>query len=46
MGRRQGEEHHSPCQQIQAASLILEGLPIHPQYQTSDPALHEVLRNC
>ena len=33
-GRHQGEEHHSPCQQIQAASLISEGPPVDLQGQT------------
>lgn len=33
-GHHQGEEHHSPGQQIQAASLISEGLLIGLQGQT------------
>ena len=37
-GHLQGEVHHSPCRQIQAASLIYEGLPpTVPRFQTSEP---------
>lgn len=37
-GRRQGEEHHSPGHQIQAASLISEGPLIGLQGQTYERA--------
>ena len=46
MGRLQGEAHRSPCQQIQAASLIFEGLLATPQTQTSDPALLAAHGSC
>lgn len=46
MGRLQGEAHRSPCQRIQAASLISEGLPTTPQSQTSDPAPHATHGSC
>lgn len=36
-GRLQGEEYHPPCQQIQAASLIFEGLQATLGSQTSVP---------
>lgn len=35
-GHRQGEEHHSPGQQIQAASLISEGPLTGLQGQTCE----------
>lgn len=37
-GHRQGEECHSPGQQIQAASLISEGPPTGLQGQTCEQA--------
>lgn len=37
MGRRQGEARHSPCQRIQAASLIFYGLQATLESRTSDP---------
>ena len=37
-GHHQGEEHHSPGQQIQAASLISAGPLIGLQGQTCDQA--------
>ena len=46
MGRLQGEAHRSPCQQIQAASLISEGFLVSPQFQTSDPAPLAVHDSC
>ena len=36
MGRLQGEAHRSPCRQIQAASLIFEGLQATLRSHTSD----------
>lgn len=41
-----GEEHHSPGQQIQAASLISEGPPVGLQGQTSGRAHCAVHHNC
>jgi hypothetical protein len=46
MGRLQGEAHHSPCQRIQAASLIYEGLLTSPQFQTSEPVLLAAHYSC
>ena len=37
-GRLQGEAHRSPCQQIQAASLISKGPPTGLQGQTFEQA--------
>lgn len=37
MGRLQGEESHSPYRQIQAASLIFEGLQATLESRTSVP---------
>lgn len=39
-GRHQGEEHHSPGQQIQAASLISGGPPTRLQGKTCELAHH------
>jgi hypothetical protein len=38
MDHHRGEEHHSLDQQIQAASLILQGPPTHLQAQTYEQA--------
>lgn len=46
MGRLQGEAHHSPRQQIQAASLIFEGLQANLLSQTSDPVLFAAHDSC
>ena len=46
MGRRQGEERHSPGQQIQAASLILKDPPIGLQGQTYGQVHYAAHDNC
>lgn len=46
MDHHQGEEHHSPCQQIQAASLISKDPPIGLQGQTYEPAHYAAHGNC
>lgn len=46
MGRLQGEERHSPCRQIQAASLIFEGLQATLRSRTSVPVHISALDSC
>lgn len=45
-GHRQGEERHSPGQQIQAASLISQGPPTGLQGQTNEQAHCATLGSC
>lgn len=46
MGHHQGEEHHSPGQQIQAASLISKSPPTGLQGQTCERAHCAALDSC
>lgn len=46
MGRLQGEERHSPCRRIQAASLIFVGLQANLESQTFDPILVSAPDSC